>query len=142
MSSSMEAVASVDPLLATWRSKGRSRARSLEQPVLDTTPAGIESALRVQQRDVGGEEMPELGFSWSAWNGAAADEDQAGVSVGIGLNASKPGLRNRFVLDLPASWPEDDARVDSLVRALVVQLDPDEVVRFGDHGGDVLWSRS
>ncbi len=85
--------------------------------------------------------MPELGFSWAAWNGAEAHEDEAGVSVGIGLKAGNPRLRNHFVLDLPASWPEDDPRIDSLLRAFVERLDPDEVVRFDAGASDVLWSR-
>lgn len=142
VSSALVKVASVDPLLATWRGLGRTPKQALEQPTIDTSAAAIEALLEVARRDSGGGEMPELGFSMGAWNGAAEYEDQAGVSVTIGLHAASPGLRNSFVFNLPASWQDDDPRIPALAEALVEHLAPDEVLLFGDNDSTaVLWSR-
>jgi hypothetical protein len=77
---------------------------------------------------------------FAAWNGAANSEDQAGVSVTIGLHAGSSAVRNHFVLDLPASWDKDDPRLHALASALVEHLAPNEVVLFDDDS-EVLWPR-
>jgi hypothetical protein len=53
----------IDPLLATWRKKGRTRMQALMEPTIDTSAAAVEAPLRVKRRDSGSEKMPELGFS-------------------------------------------------------------------------------
>lgn len=141
VSATLVQVASIDPLLESWRERGRSAKRAREQPTIEMSAAAVEALLQVQRRDLGGDEIPELGFSMSAWNGASEYEDQVGVSVTIGLHAATPGLRNSFVFNLPASWEDEDPRVHALAEALVEQLAPDEVVLRGDDSREVLWPR-
>jgi hypothetical protein len=140
VSSALVGVAPIDPLLATWRTKGRTRKQALMEPTIDTNAAVVEAATS-RATGLRSEEMPKLGFSLAAWNGAATYEDEAGVSVTIGLHTANPGLRNSFVLNLPASWDEDDPRIRSLARALMEHLAPDEVVLFGNDTSEVLWPR-
>lgn len=141
VSSVLEAVALVDPILATWRKKGRTRQQASGHPPIEVTPTSIGLLLRVNRKDVGREEMPELGFNLSAWNGASHERDQAAFSVTIGLHAANPGLRNSFVVDLPSSWTRHDARVDALATVLADQLAPDEVGYRGGDNREVLWQR-
>jgi hypothetical protein len=141
VSSALVKVASIDPLLESWRERGRTAKQALEQPTIEMSAAAIEALLQVSRRDLGGDEIPELGFPMGAWNGAAEYEDQAGVSVTIGLHAATPGLRNSCVFNLPASWEDGDPRVHALAEVLVEHLAPDEVVLFGDDSSEALWPR-
>ena len=134
-------IRAVDPLLATWRKQGGSRAQALAQPMIDPGPDAVEARLTVNRKDVGREPIPELGFGFSAWNGASEPTDHAAVSATIGLHAQNPNLRNSFVVTLPSSWEERDPRLHSLVEVLVGNLRPDEVVHFGPEDRIVLWSR-
>lgn len=141
VSSVLFKIGAIDPSLAAWRKKGRSRKQAATQPVIDTRPEGIEALLRVNRKDVGREAIPELGFSFSAWNGANEPDEEATVSATIGLHAANANLRNAFVVTLPASWEERDPRFQSLAAVLVECLTPDEVVLFGRSGHVLLWSR-
>ena len=134
-------IRAVDPLLATWRKLGGSRAQALAQPMIDPSPDAIEARLTVNRNDVGREPIPELGFGFDAWNGASDPADGAAVSARVGLHAQNPSLSNRFVVTLPSSWEERDPRLHLLVEVLVESLHPDEVVHFGPEDRIVLWSR-
>jgi hypothetical protein len=139
--SALAKLAAIDPLLATWRTKGRTRQRALDHATIDTSSAAIAALLRVERRDFGDDEMPELGFSMAAWNGADHSADQAAFSVRVGLHAANSNLRNNFVLDVPRSWKDDDPRIDSLTIALVKEFAPDEVALFRNSDRRVLWPR-
>jgi hypothetical protein len=134
-------IRAVDPVLATWRKQGGSRAQALAQPMIDPSPDAIEARLTVNRTDVGREPIPELGFGFDAWTGASDPADEAAVSARVGLHAQNPNLQNRFVATLPTSWEERDPRLHSLVKVLVESLHPDEAVYFGPEDRIVLWSR-
>ena len=134
-------IRALDPLLATWRKQGGSRAEALAQPIIDPSHDSIEARLTVNRKDVGRKPIPEMGFGFSAWNGASEPADQAAVSATVGLHAQNPNLRNSFVVTLPSSWEERDPRLHSLVEVLVTNLRPDEVVHFRPENRIVLWSR-
>jgi hypothetical protein len=86
--------------------------------------------------------MPELGFDFAAWNGAAVEDEQASVSATIGLCAGTPNLQNRFVLQLSGLWHDDDERLSRLVETFVDDLHPDQVVWFAHSAAPaVRWSR-
>ena len=135
------ALAAIDPLIATWRSKGRSRKQATASTPIEVSSEALASRLRVQRTDLGSDELPQLGFGLDAWNGAVDHEGQAAFSVTIGLHAGNPGLRNSFVVDLPGAWVRDDSRLDDVAKALCTHLDPDEVVLFDNGRREVLWSR-
>jgi hypothetical protein len=136
-----EALAGVDPLLASWRNKDRSHKKALANEPIDPTADGLAPLLRVQRTDFGREPIPQLGYSFGAWNGASAHEDEAGVRVTIGLHAANPHLVNSFVLSLPKRWPAYDERVDRLVGILARQLNPDRIVCFSEGTPDERWVR-
>lgn len=134
-------MSAIDPLLASWRKRGGSRAQALAQPMNDPGPDAIQARLTANRKDVGRESIPELGFGFSAWNGASEPTDEAAVSATIGLHAENPNLRNSFVVTLPSTWEAQDPRLHSLVEVLVGNLRPDEVVLFGRGDRLTLWSR-
>jgi hypothetical protein len=140
VSAVLQAVAAIDPLLAGWRRGGGSLKQAMRQPELDVSAASLESLLKIYRNDER-EPMPDLGFHFDAWNGAAEYPDQTSVSVAIGLHAANPNLSNAFVVNLPKSWSREDSRVDQLVRVDVELLAPDEVVYFGTGSPErqVLW---
>ena len=141
VSSVLVGMSAIDPLLASWRKRGGERAQALAQPMIDPGPDAIQARLTVNRKDAGRESIPELGFGFSAWNGASEPTDEAAVSATIGLRAENPNLRNSFVVTLPSSWEAQDPRLHSLVEVLVGNLRPDEVVLFGRGDRLALWSR-
>jgi hypothetical protein len=137
-----EHLAHVDPLLASWRKRGRSHRKALANAPIDLTADGLAPLLQVNRTDFGRKPIPELGYRFGAWNGASAYGDEAGVSVSIGIHAANPRLVNSFVLSLPKCWTADDERIDRLVEILARELNPDRIVCFSEGTPDERWVRS
>lgn len=116
-------LAEIDPLLAHWFERGRSRKDALEKSV-DTSDARKlhDLFLRGQnRRDVDNEVIDELGFRLSVWNGASEETAEASVSLQCGAYSERIG--NNVLIDLPyqskdLKWIEN---VSSLV-ALVAEI--------------------
>jgi hypothetical protein len=118
----------VDPALATWFRKGRSRGEASRQQVTATTPDLTEVLLASRsRRDSDGGTIDELGFTVGLWN---RSKPAVAFSTTCGARASDKGVMNSFVLDLPESdcdstrlFIEDVAR--SVMRILVECWEPD-----------------
>lgn len=128
----------LDARLSGWRPKGRTRKAAAAQAPLVVTADGLADYLRVQRTDFGGQLMPELGYSFSAWNGGPGG-DAASVSCTAGLHAATAGLRNSVVLHLPDEVAQTQA-LDGIVDALRQCWDPDEVA-LSTSSRTVLWQR-
>ncbi|MCG8421216.1 MAG: hypothetical protein MJE77_25120 [Proteobacteria bacterium] len=108
-------------LFAEWFMKARTKAAAFENPLsidLDT----VASTLRVDRRDVGGEAMPELGFSLSVWNGK-----NASFTATVGVYS--PYVRNAVLLSFdesPTTFSADDWK--ALLEAMIRAFEPDHAV--------------
>ena len=102
----MEALARCDSAFRTWYLKGDSYQGALENRI---DPQRLEDIFvhNVNRRDIDGEAMPELGHSFSAWNGI-----DASMSVRCGAWNVSETLRfpNSCILHLPSNQ-EDGTRM-------------------------------
>lgn len=94
----LESLAAVSPLLRSWKPKGGRGSRPMDSPI-DVSRLEHELSLGVNRRDIGGEPISELGWSWSAWNGVSSAA--VGLSITCGVSTSSGGVLNSIVLDLP-----------------------------------------
>jgi hypothetical protein len=87
-------------LLARWYRKGRTRSAASGQPV-DIDREVLEAMLAAGRgrEEVGGEVIPELGFSLALWNNNPV---AASLSALCGASPATPSIMNSFVLTLPA----------------------------------------
>lgn len=80
------------------------------------------SKLRSNSRDADGLVIPELGFGFSAWNGASA-------SVTADMGAYGLGASNAVVLDIDdGDGPDNDDSYRRLLEALVETFEPEHGV--------------
>jgi len=129
LSSMLNALGAVDPLLASWFHTGASRKAALARSV-DPSPEVLQELLLkgvARRDDAGRSVMTELGFSASIWNG---QKIQVGVNVRCGSSAAVPGLAsNSVVVQLPEAQGEAMAlyRRDTalaLLRAVIMAWRP------------------
>ena len=116
----LDALARESDLLSRWFLKGNTRASARTPLELDV--GAVAFTLKVNRRDVGGEVIPELGFSLGVWNGRTAD-----VSATMGAYSRYVG--NSVVLSFshpPANFGAKEWK--SLVEIAVRELDPDHAV--------------
>lgn len=105
-SNMLNALAAVDPLLASWFRTGASRKAALARRV-GQSPEGLLLSGRARRDDADRSVMTELGFSASIWNGQKA---QVGVSVRCGSSAAVQGLAsNSLTVQLPEAQGEATA---------------------------------
>jgi len=111
----------IDPLLAQWYERGRSRKDALERKADTLNVQRLEDLLLKgrNRRDIGREVIEELGFKISLWNGAVDEEAEASLRIHCGSYNERIG--NSIVIDLPyqsSGWIE---KATSLL-ALVVEI--------------------
>ncbi len=113
-------LAEIDPLLAHWYERGRSRKDALERQVDTSDTQKLQDLLLKgrNRRDVGREVIDELGFKLSLWNGASEEEAEASVSVHCGAYSERVG--NNVLIDLPyqsegLKWVENASSLLALV---------------------------
>ncbi len=112
-----------------WLKKAMSRNAAKRE--LPTDREGIAPLLRTNKRDVGGEVMRELGFSYSGW---APLEGGASVSFSATVGGFSDWNGNNFTLNFDAeSVPKD---LPDMLSAAVEAFNPDEG-RVGVYGGAV-----
>ncbi len=116
--------------LDTFFLKARSRRRAEARAFLPSVESLVDLlAQGVNRRDLGGEAIPELGFSASVWSGGPDDE---AFSLSIRVGSISPHAKNYFLLDLPASGPyalhRRPGEVQSLFAELVEVLRPTQGV--------------
>jgi hypothetical protein len=82
--------------------------------------------------------MPDLGFSFAAWNGQNNDDKQASLSISCGSYCTVAALRwpNRVVLSLPSEWTLADLpKCENILREGASIFQPD----FGYVTTHTLW---
>ncbi|MCW3838460.1 immunity 52 family protein [Sphingomonas canadensis] len=94
-------MAEIDPLLAQWYEKGRSRKDALTKKVDILDRKRLEELLLKgrNRTDVGREIIDDLGFSIRLWNGASQEEAEATVGIHCGCYSERVG--NNVIIDLP-----------------------------------------
>jgi hypothetical protein len=132
----LKAIADCGDELMTWYSKGKSRSAALRTPI-ELEAESIASKLNPNRRDADRQPILDLGFRFSAWNGANA-------SFSATIGSWNQHVRNAVVLDLG----HDDQQTASFYRALIEEMvrafEPDHaVVTSDDHiaraGGTMPW---
>jgi hypothetical protein len=114
-------MAEVDDLLRTWVSRRKAPVQELvgggtAEEVAQLLVAGVN------RKDVGGEAIPQLGFSVGLWNGRKVEGESASLAVTCGLAANNPHLNNSVALSFPRAFTYEgktelvDAVFDSAVR--------------------------
>ncbi|NVJ26495.1 MULTISPECIES: immunity 52 family protein [Myxococcus] len=116
----------VDPSFIHWYRQGKSRKDALKHPI-EPTLAELEKLLRKGKDRI----VEELGFRFSAWNGASDDYDGSAFKVTCG--GYSPRVGNACVLDLPSRGPNADRVLTTdvlrrLVRGLALAWAPDFAV--------------
>jgi len=104
--------------LASWFSKGRSRASALRKPVRVDVES-IRDMLKVNRTDIGRQVIQDLGYSFSAWNG-----DHASLSAVIGVYSEH--VQNAVVLsESPSQQRLDDEVWRCVLNAAIVAFEPE-----------------
>jgi hypothetical protein len=112
-----QSLARVDPLLASWFEKGRSRESALQSEVNFRTEQLWDLLLSGRNRDdAGGRVIQNLGFSVDLWNGA---ESAVSLSVHCGAWSSTGGPSNSLFLELPEVGDLSAARLYQPATALL-----------------------
>jgi hypothetical protein len=96
----LERLAAIDPLLAGWRNKGRSKREALAEPTVTTEHADLAARLQagVNRRDDNHEPIEELGYSISWWNG---QDSKNAVNLSVSLGVTSSVVQNHVVINLP-----------------------------------------
>jgi hypothetical protein len=116
----LSAAAGQGSLFSKWYLKGRTPSGARTPLSMDST--SIAKHLRVNRRDVGGQEMTELGYRLAVWNGN-------GVSLEATLGVTSPYVRNSVVLSFEKGQDrlsKKDCR--TLIEAAVQAFDPEHAV--------------
>lgn len=116
----LRAVAVVDASLETWFLKGSTRAAATTRLEIDQSE--IVRRLRVNRRDDNGQQIPDLGYSLSVWNGA-------GVSLQASLGKYSPSVLNSVVLKFERSAATlDPVAWKRLLNAAIEAFNPEHGV--------------
>lgn len=112
-----------DSGLSQWFRK--TSDRSSPKVALSSELEEVSSSLKSNRRDVGGDAIAELGFSFSAWTG---EETVAPASLAITCGAYGSVIRNSLVVSFdPASTPAPGI-LEMILKAAVTAFDPDQGV--------------
>jgi len=127
MTAFLEALARENIGLLQWYKTVRSRKAPLVAISKDV--AGLESLLKLNRRDIDGEVILDLGFSFSAW---AGPEDKMGVSLSATCGAYNPLITNAVVLSFSSfeePLPQSSLEfLQEILRAMVSAFDPEDAV--------------
>lgn len=138
-------IAEIDPLLAQWYEKGRSRKDALTKKVDTLDPQKLEELfLKGRNRtDIGREVIADLGFSIRLWNGASQEEAEATVGIHCGCYSERVG--NNVLIDLPyqsegPKWVQNASSLLALVaeiwRPKWAGIMSERAMREREFGGD------
>lgn len=122
----------IDPLLAGWRAKARTKREALAQPTVAANHADLVGRLLSgrNRRDDNGEVIDELGYSIYWWNGS--ENDRTAVNLSINTGATAAAVSNRVLINLPdpAATPQlyETTRARELIHTLITLFEPDSAV--------------
>lgn len=128
-----------DTALGHWFKRARSKAAATKPFPVDA--AGLLANLKTNNRDVDGEPIQELGFSFGAWTGSQGDLT---ASIGGTLGGYSPYVGNSVVLAFESTLVSREAMLRSLLEAAVAAFEPDDAVVatsdvFSSHRGLPPW---
>jgi hypothetical protein len=113
-------LAEIDPLLALWYERGRSRKDALKRRIDTSDTQCIRELLlkRRSRRDIAGEVMDDLGFRLGLWNGSGEEAAEASVDIHCGCYSERIG--NNVLIDLPSKtvslkWVDNASMLLALV---------------------------
>jgi hypothetical protein len=117
----LNALASLDIGLAQWFKKVSTAKASLV--ALPNDAEAIEPMLKSNRRDIGGDVMHELGFSFSAWTGVTS-----GITADIAMTcgAYSPVIRNVSVVTFNSDVAPSIDLIQNVLLAAIAAFDPDE----------------
>jgi hypothetical protein len=94
-------LAGCDPIFQRWFTLGRSRKEALKHEI-QTDPETLQGLLLKgrNRTDFGHQVIPELGYSFYAWNGGKDDEDAVACNFTCGCYA--PQIVNNCLIRLPS----------------------------------------
>ena len=118
VSAFLRALAGLGDDFTTWYSKGKSRAAALRSPIGLDAPS-IARKLNSNRRDADRQPIPDLGFQFSAWNGA-----EASISATLG----NQHVRNAVVLDVEDAGGHAEHAYRAIMEQMVRVFDPDHAV--------------
>lgn len=107
----------IDRSLAVWFRRGASKAAAKIPIDLDALSLNRLLSQGVNRRDVGGEVIEDLGFSFGLWN---RNRPTVGLGGTVGAHPSFGGVLNGIVLDIPP--PDDDAAARLFVPAVATAI--------------------
>lgn len=113
-------LASCGDAFATWYSKGTSRAAASRSP-LNLDPASLVSNFKPNRRDADRLPIPDLGYSFGAWNGGD-------FSLSATMGSWNEHVGNAVVPNLGADSEFDQASYQQIIEAAVRAFDPDHAV--------------
>ena len=94
-------LAECDPIFQRWFMLGRSRKEALKHEVKTDVKTMQALLLKGRNRtDFGRQVIPELGFSFYAWNGGEDDQDGVGINFVCGCYAHR--VANYCLIRLPS----------------------------------------
>jgi hypothetical protein len=118
-----EALAKEGIGLSRWYKKAKSRRTPLV--ALPRGAAEIEPLLRANRRDIGGDVIAELGFSFSAWTGLEA---KTVASLSCTCGAYSPMIGNTVVVSFESSSSPTLEFLQEILRAAVSAFDPEDAI--------------
>lgn len=115
-------ISKLDPSLSHWFKQATTLKGAL-QTKFPIDANGLKPLLRVQRRDVGNDIIPELGYSFSAWNGNLSNM-AASISVMCGGYSNLVG--NSAVLSFaPKASPSLDL-LKNILKIMVAHFEPED----------------
>ncbi|MCP3105511.1 immunity 52 family protein [Myxococcus sp. K15C18031901] len=126
----------VDSSLSQWFRQGKSRKDALKHPI-DVSRTALENLIRRGKDRV----VEELGFRFSAWNGASDDDDAVGLDVTCGGYSER--VNNFCFVQLPnrglvAERMLAAPALAALVRSMAVAWEPDSAVATSSRHRDMV----
>lgn len=105
---------------ARWFKKSKSRSAALREE-LPTTGEGIAPLLKTNKRDIGGEVIRELGFSFAGW---APLEDGGSAAFAATIGSYSAVVGNHFVLTFETGT--EPGGLPDILSAAAEAFGPDE----------------
>lgn len=123
LSKFLRELAERDSIFSQWFKKAMSRKKA--SVAIPTEPIALAPHLKGNHRDIGGELISELGFSFSAWTGREAN---VSVSLDVACGAYSHLVGNSVLVSFdPAASPSLDL-LQEIMKTAVAAFDPEEAV--------------
>ena len=113
----------LDVGITDWFQKQRSKSSLPERIQLNSDC--IAGCMRENRRDISGDKIPELGFSFGAWTGPRA---KIGAEIGITCGAFSVYVKNHAVLSFDEGAKISNDSLRRILQAMVSSFDPEHAI--------------